>query len=113
LRDKEPFASLREHIKTKVLNLLEYQDLTYHVKVLRNVNTNWKEPKSEEKPVTSFLGQNSPPSKEDGIGFADTIQEEIKVDNIDEPSDLQARKTSLQPSSCSSGTKPGGLSILV
>ena len=83
LRDVEPFASLKEHIKTKVLNLLEYQDLTYHVKVLKNVNTNWKEPKSEEKPIpTSFLQQNSP---QNNNTFEDTIQEEI---NSEPPTDL-------------------------
>lgn len=37
-KDKQPFKELRDHIKTKVLNLLELNDLHYHVSVLKVVN---------------------------------------------------------------------------
>ena len=38
-KDKQPFRELREYIKTKVLNLVELNDLHYHSTVLKAINT--------------------------------------------------------------------------
>jgi hypothetical protein len=43
-KDKQPFRDLREHIKTKVLNLVELNDLHYHTAVLKAVNNLPTEP---------------------------------------------------------------------
>lgn len=38
-KNKQPFSELRDYIKTKVLNLLELNDLHYHVSVLKAIKT--------------------------------------------------------------------------
>ena len=48
LKTSSPFLELKNHIKTKVLNMLELSDLQYHIKIINAVNNNIKKKGSDK-----------------------------------------------------------------